>query len=181
MRRSAQATKDKQNGITGRALMMGGAQATIVGILGLRMRQMQIRDAEQYSMLAENNRISLQLIAPARRRVIDCFGDNLADNRPTYQVTIVCEQAGNMASVLRRLQLLLPMTDSDIAEILKTSETTSAFVPLTVAEDITWEDLSRVAVNATCSMSAIHSQMIKCRSWPNNVSGYQATSSTETP
>lgn len=119
MRRSVQATELSQKRITRRALVMGGAQIAIIGVLGLRMRQLQIRDAKQYRMLAEDNRINLQLIAPARGRILDRFGDVLADNRPTYQVTIVREQAGDLASTLRQLQLVLPITDDDIAEIMK--------------------------------------------------------------
>ena len=165
MRRSAQATEDSQKRITRRALVMGGAQAAFVGALGLRMRQMQIRDAEKYRLLAEENRISLQLIAPARGRVLDRFGDVLADNRPTYQVTIVRERAGDLAVVLRRLQLIMPITDSEIAEILKVSEKTSAFVPLTVAEDITWETLSRVAVNAP-ALPGINLETVLQRTYP---------------
>lgn len=165
MRRSAQATEDSQKRITRRALVMGGAQAAFVGALGLRMRQMQIRDAEKYRLLAEENRISLQLIAPARGRVLDRFGDVLADNRQTYQVTIVRERAGDLAVVLRRLQLIMPITDSEIAEILKVSEKTSAFVPLTVAEDITWETLSRVAVNAP-ALPGINLETVLQRTYP---------------
>ena len=165
MRRSAQATEDSQKRVTRRALVMGCAQAAFVGVLGLRMRQMQIRDAEQYRLLAEENRISLQLIAPARGRVLDRFGDVLADNRPTYQVTIVRERAGDLAVVLRRLQLILPITDSEIAEILKASEKTSAFVPLTVAEDITWETLSRVAVNAP-ALPGVNLETVLQRTYP---------------
>jgi penicillin-binding protein 2 len=165
MRRSAQATEDSQKRITRRVLVMGGAQAAFVGALGLRMRQMQIRDAEQYRLLAEENRISLQLIAPARGRVLDRFGDVLADNRQTYQVTIVRERAGDLALVLRRLQLILPITDGEIAEILKNSKKTSAFVPLTVAEDITWETLSRVAVNAP-ALPGVNLETVLQRTYP---------------
>lgn len=165
MRRSAQAMEVSQKRITRRALVMGGAQAVFVGALGLRMRQMQIRDAEQYRLLAEENRISLQLIAPARGRVLDRFGDVLADNRPTYQVTIVRERAGDLAVVLRRLQLIMPIADSEIAEILKASEKTSAFVPLTVAEDVTWETLSRVAVNAP-ALPGVNLETVLQRTYP---------------
>lgn len=165
MRRSAQATEDSQKRITRRVLVMGGAQTAFVGALGLRMRQMQIRDAEQYRLLAEENRISLQLIAPARGRVLDRFGDVLADNRPTYQVTIVRERAGDLAGVLRRLQLIMPITDSEIADILKASEKTSAFVPLTVTEDITWETLSRVAVNAP-TLPGVNLETVLQRTYP---------------
>lgn len=165
MRRAAQATETSHRGITRRTLVLGGVQATFIGVLGLRMRQMQIRDAEQYRLLAEENRISLQLIAPARGRVLDRLGNVIADNRPTYQVTIVRERAGNMALVLRRLQLILPISDEEIAEILKTSEKTSAFVPVTVAEDITWENLSRVAVNAP-ALPGVNLETVLQRTYP---------------
>ncbi|QCO55535.1 penicillin-binding protein 2 [Pseudorhodobacter turbinis] len=165
MRRSVQATELSQKRITRRALVMGGAQIAIIGVLGLRMRQLQIRDAKQYRMLAEDNRINLQLIAPARGRILDRFGDVLADNRPTYQVTIVREQAGDLASTLRQLQLVLPITDDDIAEIMKSSEKTSAFVPLSVAEDITWEDLARVAVNAP-ALPGVNLETVLQRTYP---------------
>lgn len=165
MRRSVQATEDSHKRLTRRALTFGGVQAAFVGVLGLRMRQMQIRDAEQYRLLAEENRISLQLIAPARGRVLDRLGNVLADNRPTYQVTIVRERAGDMALVLRRLQRILPITDDEITEILKNSEKTSAFVPLTVAEDITWENLSRVAVNAP-ALPGVNLETVLQRTYP---------------
>lgn len=165
MRRSARSTEDSQKRITRRTLIWGGARAAFVGVLGLRMRQMQIRDAEQYRLLAEENRISLQLIALARGRILDRFSGVLADNRPTYQVTIVRERAGDLALVLRRLQLIMPITDDKIAEILKTSEKTSAFVPLTVAEDVTWENLSKVALN-TPSLPGVNPETVLQRTYP---------------
>lgn len=165
MRRSSQAAEISQKRITRRALVMGGVQVAIIGVLGVRMRQMQIRDAKQYRMLAEDNRINLQLIAPARGRILDRYGDVLADNRPTYQVTVVREQAGDLASVLRQLQLALPISDDDIAEILNNSSKTSAFVPISVAEDITWEELSRVAVNAP-TLPGVNLETVLQRTYP---------------
>lgn len=165
MSRSARAGEETQKKLTRRLFLLGGAQAAFIGVLGFRMRQMQIRDAEQYRLLAEENRISLQLIAPSSGRVPDRFGDVLAANRPTYQVTIVRERAGDLALVLRRLQFILPITDSEIAEILKTSEKASAFVPLTVAEDITWETLSRVAVNAP-ALPGVNLETVLQRTYP---------------
>jgi len=147
MRRPANADRDSQKKITRRALMMGGIQAAFVGALGLRMRQMQIGDADLYRTLAEENRISLQLIAPARGKILDRLGQVLADNRPTYQITITRERADDMAAVLSRLQTLLPITDDQISAVLAAGKKTSAFVPLTVAERVTWEELSRVALN----------------------------------
>ena len=165
MRRSARAGEETQKRLTRRIFVLGGAQAAFMGALGLRMRQMQIRDAEQYGLLAEENRISVQSVSPARGRILDRFGDVLASNRPTYQVSIVRERAGDLALILRRLQFILPITDDEIAEILKTSEKTSAFVPLTVAEDITWETLSRVAVNAP-ALPGVNLDTVLQRTYP---------------
>lgn len=147
MRRSASSDRESQKTIGRRALMLGGAHAVFMGGLGLRMRQMQIRDAELYRNLTEENRISMQLIAPARGKILDRFGQLLADNRPTYQITVTRERLDDMDAVLNRLQAFLPITDDQIVAVLAASKKTSAFVPITVAERVTWEKLSRVAVN----------------------------------
>ena len=51
-------------------------------------------------MLADENRISIRLIAPPRGRILDRFGVALADNRPTYRAVLVPEQAGDIAATL---------------------------------------------------------------------------------
>jgi cell division protein FtsI/penicillin-binding protein 2 len=42
------------------------------------MYQLQILDSERYTLLADENRISLRLIAPVRGRILDRFGIALA-------------------------------------------------------------------------------------------------------
>ena len=165
MRRSAKDTGDRPKTVTRRALILGGAQAAFVGVLALRMRQLQIRDAEKYRMLAEENRINLQLIVPARGRILDRLGNVLADNEPTYQITITRERAGDMPLILKRLQSILPITDEEVADILAQSERTSAFVPITVAERVSWENLSRVALN-TPALPGVTPETILLRSYP---------------
>lgn len=165
MRRSAKDLLESHKTITRRGLILGGAQAAFVGVLALRMRQLQVRDADKYRMLAEENRINLQLIAPARGRILDRSGTVLADNEPTYQITITRERAGDMQLVLKRLQSILPLTDEEVADILAESEKTGAFVPITVAERVTWENLSRVAIN-TPALPGVTPETILLRSYP---------------
>ena len=52
--------------VTRRGLFVGGLQLAFMGMLGLRMRQMQIEEADEYRLLAEENRINLRLLAPPR-------------------------------------------------------------------------------------------------------------------
>ena len=57
-----------------RSLVLGGAQLGVAGLLGWRMRQMQVEQAEEFRFLAEENRINMRLIAPARGLVFDRNG-----------------------------------------------------------------------------------------------------------
>ncbi len=165
MRRTSRGSLENNQRLTRRAMILGGAQIGVMGVLALRLRQMQILDADEYRMLAEENRISLQLIAPERGRILDRNGAVLADNQPTYQITIVRELAGDMTLILGRLQALLPTTDIDVERVLAESEKTSAFVPITVADGVTWDNLARIAIN-TPALPGVTPQTVQQRYYP---------------
>jgi len=131
-----------------RAVVLGGLQLGFAGLLTLRMRYMQIDQADQYRMLAEENRINLRLLPPTRGLIFDRNGVPIAENDQNYRVVVVREDAGDVAAVLERLRELIPITQEDIDRALRETSRRSAFVPVTVADRLAWEDISRVAVNA---------------------------------
>ena len=133
---------------TRRALLLGGAQMAIAAGLGLRMHWMQVEQAEQFRLLAEENRINIRLLSPARGLIFDRNGVPVAANEPSYRIILVREQAGDTDLVLRRLAALLPLSDSDLARIRKELAERRGDTPVTVADRVSWDDLSRVAVNA---------------------------------
>ena len=148
MRRSAKEAEESARRITRRALLLGGAQVAIVAALGLRMRQMQVQEAETFRLLAEENRVSIRLIPPVRGLIHDRGGVLVAGNEPNYRVVITREHARDVETVLRDLARLIPLTEDDIARTLAEVRRRSPFVPITVADRLTWEDLARVSVNA---------------------------------
>ena len=77
-----------------RGLLIGGLQVAFMGMLGFRMRQMQIEEADEYRLLAEENRINIRLLAPPRGVIFDRNGVILADNDQNYRIIIVREDAG---------------------------------------------------------------------------------------
>ena len=89
--------------ITRRGLMLLGLQAGAVGALAWRMRDLQVLQNEHYALLAEENRVNLRLIPPARGVILDRHGQLLAGNRQNYRITMVREQAGDAEAVLDRL------------------------------------------------------------------------------
>ncbi len=134
--------------ITRRGLMLLGAQAGIVGALGWRMRDLQIVQNERYHMLAEENRVSLRLIAPARGPILDRHGKLLAGNRQNYRIVMTREQARDPADILDRLGQIIELPVEARERVLREMSARAAFVPVVVAEHLSWEDVVRVAANA---------------------------------
>ncbi|MBU0778887.1 MAG: penicillin-binding protein 2 [Alphaproteobacteria bacterium] len=151
--------------LTRRGMILGAAQLTVVGALGLRMHTMQIDEADTFRTMAEENRISMQLIAPPRGRILDRFGAVLADNRPTYQVTIVRERAGDAQKVLAHVQMILGLSDDNLRQILEEMADRSSFVPITVAKDITWDELSQISINAP-ALPGVSADVVLQRVYP---------------
>jgi penicillin-binding protein 2 len=148
MRRSSKETEESAGLVTRRSLVLGGAQLGFMGLLGLRMRQMQVEEAEQYRLLAEENRINVRLIPPSRGIIYDRHGVPVAQNTQNYRIVIVREDAGDVEVTIAKLRRLIPLDETELDRALKEMYRRSPFVPVTLADRLTWEDLAEVAVNA---------------------------------
>ena len=134
--------------ITRRGLMLLGLQFGVIGALGWRMRDLQILQNEKYRLLAEENRINIRLLPPARGNILDRDGRLLAGNRQNYRIVMVREQAGDPAAVLARLATIIDLPQEARDRVLREMMARSAFVPVVVAEHLSWDDVVRVAANS---------------------------------
>ncbi len=116
--------------LTRRAVLLGGAQVALLATLAGRMYYLQVMQAGRYVMLADENRISIRLLAPPRGRIVDRFGVPLADNAPTYRVVLVAEQAGDIPSTLDAVATLIPVGDADRHRVLRDIKRKHSFVPV---------------------------------------------------
>ena len=148
MRRSPKEVEESAGLVTRRSLMLGGIQLGFMGLLGIRMRQMQVEEAEEYRLLAEENRINLRLIPPSRGIIYDRHGVAVAQNVQNYRIVIVREDAGDVDETIAKLKRLIPMDETELERALKEMNRRSPFVPVTLADRLRWEDLAEVAVNA---------------------------------
>lgn len=131
-----------------RLLVVGGAQLALMGGLVWRLWQLQVRDHENYALLAEENRINQRLTVPPRGVLVDRRGRPLAVNVPTYRVRIVREQAKDPRRVLEALAQIITLDERRIEEVLEQLRLHRPFVPVTVREDLSWEEVARIAVRA---------------------------------
>ncbi|NRB03325.1 MAG: penicillin-binding protein 2 [Rhodobacteraceae bacterium] len=134
--------------VTRRALVIGGVQALFVGGLAARMRFLQVEQADQFRLLAEENRINVRLIPPARGEIFDRNGVPLARNTPSYRIVLVPEDTGDIDVVLERLAQLIELDDETMERAKAEIKRSAPFLPVSITEKITWEDVSKVSVNA---------------------------------
>ena len=141
---------------TRRAAFVGGGQLLLVSALVSRLYYLQVVRSDQYRMLAEENRISLRLLAPPRGLITDRRGVVLAGNSQNYRVLLIPEQTRNpgelstvsVARILDQLAEIVPIDEFERQRILREVGRKREFVPVTVAENLTWEEFSRVNVHS---------------------------------
>lgn len=148
MRRSPQDNRDSSLRIGRRALVLFGLQAAAVGALGMRMHQLQMVETDRFRLLAEENRISLRLIPPARGAILDRNGIVLAENEQNYRIVIVREEARDVAAVLERLSRIVTLDEEARERVLRDVMRRRPFVPVTVLDRLDWDQVAAVALNA---------------------------------
>ncbi len=148
MKRSPKDTEESVRRISRRGLFLGGSMLAFMGVLGTRMRQLQIEEADEFRLLAEENRINIRLIAPPRGVIYDRNGVPIAENAQNYRIIIVREDAGDVDAVVDRLRSIVHLDEADLERNLREMSRRSPFVPVTLADRLSWEDFTKVAVNA---------------------------------
>lgn len=132
---------------TRRTALLAGGQLALFGGLIARMYYLQVLESDRYKMLADDNRISLRLLPPPRGRIVDRYGEPIAINQLNYRVVIIAEQAGSVVATLDALSEIVPVTEFERRRILREVARKRKFLPVTVKENLSWEDVARVAVN----------------------------------
>jgi penicillin-binding protein 2 len=111
------------------------------------MYYLQVIERDQYKLLADENRIDLQLLAPPRGRIVDRFGAVLAENQQNYQVQLIAEQAASVEETMARLARLIPIDEAEHRRVLREVKRKRDFVPVTVSENLSWEQFANVNVH----------------------------------
>src|SRR5882757_6424676 len=158
--------KSRYTTFTRRAVGMGGAMTAVFAVLAGRLYQLQIRNGDQYMVEAEDNRVSERLIAPPRGRIMDRFGVELANSRRNYRVLLVSEQAtAGVEAALDTIGKVVLLTDQQRKKILHDIAMNKKFVPVPVAENLTWDEFSRVNLHLPY-LSGIQCDVGETRDYP---------------
>ncbi len=126
--------------------------AAVIALLSLalvtRLYFLQVIQYEQHSTLAENNRIHVQPIPPNRGLIFDRNGVILADNRPSFSLTVTRERAGDWQKVLDSIVSVLGLGEEERALFEKrVRQGRRPFEPVPVLFELSEEQIACIAVN----------------------------------
>jgi penicillin-binding protein 2 len=132
---------------TRRAILLGSAQTAAFALLAGRMYYLQILKNDEYRMLSEENRVNVRLLAPLRGRIVDRYGTVLASNRQNYRAVLIAEQTPDIQDTLDKLSRIVEITPYDRKKIMRDIARSPRFMPVTVSEDLSWEQFAQVNIN----------------------------------
>lgn len=120
----------------------------LFGVLIFRFYNLQIVNYQDYATRANSNRIQVQPVPPNRGLIFDRNGVLLAENRPSYTLSIVKERTPDLERTLEVLAGLVEVGEDDLNNFhkgLKQRRRPYESVPLRY--HLTESEIARIAVN----------------------------------
>ena len=130
-----------------RALIGVALVALGMMLLAGRYFSLQIVQHDALSARADQNRIKLRPLVPARGRIYDRNGVLLADNVPAYRLELVPEQVEDLEATLTALGEVLPLSEEELERFQDARRSQRRFHPVPLKLRLSEAQVARFAVN----------------------------------
>jgi penicillin-binding protein 2 len=133
-----------------RSRVVVGASVVVVlmCVLIARLYFLQVIQYDYHSTLSENNRVHVQPIPPTRGLIYDRNGVVVADNRPSFSLSMTRERTGDWQQALDTIVEVLELTGDDRQLFEKRMrQGRRPFEPVPILFELTEEQIARIAVN----------------------------------
>ena len=130
-----------------RIFIASGLIIVLTIILLIRYYSLQITNYEDYATESDKNRILVQTIPPKRGLIYDRNGILLANNRPSYTLTVTPEQVENLNHTISELREIIAIGEDDINDFHKfVSDNRRPYQPVPLRYRLTENEIARIAV-----------------------------------
>jgi penicillin-binding protein 2 len=130
----------------GRVILSSVIGIILLGIVVVRLVQLQVVDHELFAEQSQGNRIRIEAVPPTRGLIFDRRGRVLAENLPAYQLELIPEQVPDMADTLARLAGIGLIKEEDIPRFNGLSQSGPRFKPITLRFRLTDDEIANFAV-----------------------------------
>jgi len=105
-----------------RTLFVGVVVVSLLGVLLARYFSLQITQYDAYRTESERNRVQLQSLPPKRGLIFDRNGVLLAENRPSFVLSLVLERVPDLDATLELLGSMIDLPESDLEKFQNRSK-----------------------------------------------------------
>lgn len=122
----------------------------VLGLLGIilaRYYSLQVTEYEIYRTASDSNRVKLQPLPPKRGLIYDRNGVLLADNRPSFSLSVIKERVPDLEVTLQELQQLVPISDSHLEKFTERLKRRRPYEAVPLRFRLTEEEQAVLAVN----------------------------------
>ncbi|HKT52938.1 MAG TPA: penicillin-binding protein 2, partial [Caulobacteraceae bacterium] len=155
----------RQSVFNRRIFVMGGVAGAGLTALGVRLAQLQIIDNSRYKSLSASNQYNYRLVVPPRGRILDRNGVELASNRPNFRLLLLRDEDQDVDATLDSAAALIPISDVHRRQLVRQVDEGPRFVPVVIADDLTWEEFSRINVRKP-ELPGLEADMAEARFYP---------------
>jgi penicillin-binding protein 2 len=117
------------------------ALAVCVLMLGAAFFRLQILQAGDYAVTAQENLIRRVDLPAPRGTIFDRYGRIVAENVPGYAITLLPAPLDSLRATLHRLQAVVELTDEEVEDLM-TRAARDRGLPLEVTPDASFEEVS---------------------------------------
>jgi penicillin-binding protein 2 len=150
-----------------RAALGFGVLMLLTLFLVARLFYLQIIQHDLFTTLSDKNRIQVQSLSPIRGLIYDTNGELIADNVPTFNLTIIKERVVDLDQTLATLASWLELTDEDIIRFHKRLKRRHRpFESVPVLFELSQSEIARASVSLY-SLPGVQIEAKLVRHYPN--------------
>ena len=126
---------------------------------------MQIVSFDHYDNLADGNRIRIEPIPPNRGFIYDRNGTVLAENLPTFQLTLVPEEIVDINNTIATLKQIIPISKEQVESFKKRRKRFNSFEQIPLIMNLNESALANIAANLV-HLKGVHIRARLSRHYP---------------
>ncbi len=119
----------------------------VFSLLFLRLMYLQVIKGEQFRLLSEKNAVRLKSIKSSRGLIFDRNKKLLVDNRPSFNLKIVREDAGDVRKIVRKVADLIQIPFQELMDNVEKAGKRAFYKPVTLKNSISRDQLAVIEAN----------------------------------
>lgn len=139
---------EKSRVVERRTLVVIAFNLLAFAVIVARLYFLQVKEADKYKMMSDENRISTRFLVPPRGLIFDRNGEIIAKNEQDFQALMVAEQTPDIAETLKTFKQIVPLTEGEAQKIRKDLKNKRRFIPIKLKDNLSWNEVSKILLHA---------------------------------